>query len=68
MINILYAVVPIAFAIFVSIVWSATTTLAARGRGRRSLEGGIDEFSKELTALAPHDVSAKRQSWRGKGR
>ena len=53
MINLLY----LGLAIFVSIV--ASVVLLMRNRRPRSVEAGIDEFSRELKALAPGPAGSR---------
>lgn len=47
MTNLLYVAVPVV------LVLVAFAAMAARGRRPRSVEAGIEEFSRELKALAP---------------
>lgn len=67
MVNLLYVAVPLAVAILVSILWTMWASLTARARSRRSLEGGIDEFARELSALSPQREHSAGRSWRAKG-
>lgn len=60
MINLLYVVVPVMVGVVVAGVMAIGSNLRARGRTRRSLEGGIDDFSRGLTALAPHGSDDER--------
>ncbi len=59
MTNLLYVAVPVV------LVLVAFAAMAARGRRPRSLESGIEEFSRELQALAPEYRS---QDDRGRSR
>lgn len=47
MTNLLYVVIPVVLVLL------AFGAMAARGRRPRSLEAGVEEFSRELRALAP---------------
>ncbi|HEX6419964.1 MAG TPA: hypothetical protein VFZ77_15795 [Acidimicrobiales bacterium] len=56
---------PIAFlliAVVISVVGS--TVLYLRSRSPSSLESGIDEFRREMQALAPREQQAPRHRWR----
>jgi hypothetical protein len=55
------AVAFLMIAVVISVVGS--TVLYLRNRTPSSLEGGIDEFRREMQALAPRDEQAPPRRW-----
>ncbi|MGH9208161.1 MAG: hypothetical protein ACRD1G_16655 [Acidimicrobiales bacterium] len=61
MVNLLYAAVPIALALLISLL------VLARGRRPKSMEHGMKEFSRELGALSPDTGPLFGRGRSGKG-
>ncbi len=61
MTNLLYVAIP------VILVLVAFAGMSARGRRPRSVEAGIEEFSRELRALAPEYRSQDTSRWFHRG-
>lgn len=57
------AIVFLILAVTIACLGSALAVMRSRNRHPASLESGIDDFRREMQALAPRPDEAKREVW-----